>query len=62
MPGVGLYLYDGTDFSLLCTVDGEGASDEFGSALNFVGDRNNDGRDEFIVGARNAGPTSGGRA
>ncbi len=57
-----VYLYDGTDFSLLCTVDGESSSDEFGSALNFVGDRNNDGRDEFIVGARNAGPTSGGRA
>lgn len=57
-----VYLYSGVDFSLLCTIDGEDASDEFGSALSFVGDLNNDNCEEFIIGARNAGPTAGGRA
>ncbi len=57
-----LYVYDGSDFSLLCTADGEAAGHQLGSSTAFVGDLDGDGRDEFIVGAQNAGPSGGGRA
>ncbi len=57
-----VFVYSGVDFSLLCKVDGESSFDEFGTALSFVGDINADGNDDFVVGARQAGPTSGGEA
>jgi len=49
------YAYSGVDFSLICTIDGVGVGDQFGTALNGVGDVNGDNRDDFVVGARNAG-------
>lgn len=62
-PNAGrVYVYDGTDFSVLCTVDGESANDQLGTAVAFIGDLDNDQCDEFVVGAKDAGPTGGGRA
>ncbi len=57
-----VYVYDGTDFTLLCTADGESANDQLGTAVAFIGDLDGDGCDEFVVGAKDAGPTNGGRA
>jgi len=54
------YVYSGDDFSLICTIDGLDAGDQFGSAAAFAGDVNRDGRDDVIVGAQSAG--SGGQA
>lgn len=49
------YAFSGADFSLICAVNGQASGDEFGTALNGVGDVTGDGRDDFVVGARNAG-------
>lgn len=57
-----VYAYSGVDFSLICTIDGVSAGDRFGTALNGVGDLNNDLREEFVVGAEQAGAGSVGRA
>lgn len=56
-----VYLYDGSDFSLLGTADGESSADLFGSGLTFIGDLDGDGRAEWVVGAKDAG-AGGGRA
>jgi hypothetical protein len=56
------YVYSGVDFALICTMDGEGAGDEFGTAAAFVGDADGNGCDEVVIGARNAGPGQRGRA
>lgn len=57
-----VYLISGADFTTLGTVDGEDAFDQFGNGLAFVGDIDGDGRDDFVVGAPDAGPASQGRA
>lgn len=57
-----VYGVSGADNSVLFTVDGVDPLGLFGTALAFVGDVNNDGRDEFVVGAQDAGPTGLGRA
>lgn len=57
-----VYAYSGVNFSLICTIDGLSGGDLFGTALNGVGDLNNDQREEFVVGARHAGAGSVGRA
>lgn len=50
-----VYVYSGVDFSLICTVDGVAPGDQFGTALNGVGDVTGDDRDDFVVGAKDAG-------
>ncbi len=54
------YIYSGGDYQLICTIDGFGSFDNFGSGVAFVGDMNDDGRDEVLVGAQN--DNGGGRA
>lgn len=56
------YLYSGANFSLLCTVNGVDAADQFGGAVAFVGDLDGDERSEFVIGAQNAGNSANGRA
>jgi len=46
------YVYSGQDGTLLYTYNGEGAGDWFGLDLSEAGDVNNDGFDDFIIGAR----------
>jgi hypothetical protein len=53
-----VYVYDGADFSLVCTVDGLAPGDQLGTGIAYVGDLTDDGRAEFVIGAHNAG-TSG---
>ncbi len=53
------YVYSGADSTLMGTVDGESSSDLFGSSMALLGDVNNDGVNDFVVGARNAGTGSG---
>ena len=48
------YVYSGLDSSLMGTVDGETASDSFGSGAALIGDLTNDGINDFVIGARNA--------
>lgn len=57
-----VYIYAGSDHALIATIDGFAAGDRFGSGVCFVEDVTGDGRDEVVVGAQNAGPTSGGLA
>lgn len=56
------YVYSGSDFSLICSIDGGSAGDFLGSGVAFIGDVNGDGRDDAVVGAQNAGAGSVGRA
>jgi hypothetical protein len=44
---------------LLQTVDGEGAGDVFGRAMDFIGDLNGDNVDDIVVGARDADGPNG---
>ena len=54
-----VYVYSGIDSSLMGTADGETASDLFGSGIALLGDVDNDEVNDFVVGARNAGPGTG---
>jgi len=54
-----VYVYSGIDSSLMGTADGESASDLFGSGIALLGDINNDNVNDFVVGARSAGPGTG---
>jgi WD40 repeat protein len=53
------YVYEGSDFSLICSIDGPAAGASFGSGVTFIGDINGDGRDDIAVGAQNAGGGGG---
>lgn len=44
-------VFSGLDGSVLHTLDGLGAGDEFGSAVSFIGDFDRDGFDDFAAGA-----------
>ncbi len=48
--------------TVLWTIDGDAAGDQLGTALARLRDVTGDGRDELIVGARNAGPGQRGQA
>lgn len=50
------FVYSGRDGALLFQKDGGAAGDEFGLAVSGAGDVNNDGYDDFIVGAPLADP------
>lgn len=56
------YIVSGNGFGLIRTLESEGAGHLFGSGAAGAGDINGDGHGEVIIGARNAGPTAGGRA
>ena len=56
------YVYSGRHRTLLHRLDGEVIGDLFGSGIAGVGDLDGDGRGDFIVGARNAGPVGNGLA
>ncbi|MCH9031259.1 MAG: FG-GAP repeat protein [candidate division Zixibacteria bacterium] len=58
------YVYSGQTGALLHTFTGEAADDLFGHSVSGVGDANNDGFDDIIVGAsyNDAGGTRAGRA
>ncbi|MFH1826108.1 MAG: FG-GAP-like repeat-containing protein [bacterium] len=49
-----VYVYSGLNGNLLYQKDGEAASDYFGYSVASAGDVNNDGYDDFIIGARGA--------
>jgi len=64
-PGVQqgrVYVYSGLDSTLLCRANGEGANHRFGEGVARVKDIHGDGIPDFVVGAKDAGPSSGGRA
>ncbi|PKK88295.1 MAG: hypothetical protein CVV64_19465 [Candidatus Wallbacteria bacterium HGW-Wallbacteria-1] len=44
-------VYSGADYSILYTIYGDSAADNFGSAVSGVGDLNGDGFGDFMVGA-----------
>ena len=56
------YVYSGADGSLLRAYEAESSADSFGGGIANTGDLNGDGFTDHIVGAHNAGATSGGRA
>lgn len=56
------YVYSGATGSLLRTYEAESSGDFFGGGIANAGDIDQDGFDEHIVGAHNAGPSAGGRA
>jgi FG-GAP repeat protein len=56
------YVFAGPSGSPLRTLDGEASSDQFGSAAGFLGDVDGDGRGDVVIGAKDAGPTAGGKA
>ena len=47
-----VYVYSSGSGALITTIDGSGDDSEFGIGLSFLGDINDDGRDEIIVGQR----------
>lgn len=55
-----VYVVSGADGSIIDTVDGEDAGDQFGTAVSGVGDITGDGVCDFAVGAQNAGATAKG--
>lgn len=57
-----VYALSAVTGGVICSVDGESANDLFGTALAFAGDLDGDGRDEFVVGAQDAGAGAAGRA
>lgn len=53
------YVYSGIDGALLHTIDGESGADSFGSGVAAVGDLDDDGVTEFVVGAEAYGAGAG---
>ncbi len=54
-----VFVYSSSDFSLITTIDGLTTGDHFGSSVEFIGDVNDDGRDDLLVGAYTAGAGTG---
>ncbi|MFG0331675.1 MAG: integrin alpha [Phycisphaerales bacterium] len=55
-----VYIVSGADgATVLWTIEGEAANNNFGSALGAIGDVTNDGRDDLAVGANNGGAGNG---
>lgn len=52
------YVYSGMTGALICSIDGEGAGDAFGSGVAAVGDLDDDGIPDFVVAAQSYGPTA----
>lgn len=62
-PNAGrVYVVSGADLStILLTIDGADAGDLFGTGTDRSDDLDGDGRDDYIAGARDAGPTAAGQ-
>jgi FG-GAP-like repeat/FG-GAP repeat len=56
------YVFSGRTYELIRKLDAGDEGDLFGSATDWTPDLNGDGRPELVVGAQNAGPTTGGKA
>ena len=56
------YVFSGRTYKLIRKLDAGDEGDLFGSATDWTPDLDGDGRPELIVGAQNAGPTTGGKA
>ena len=56
------YVFSGRTYELIRKLDAGDEGDLFGSATDWTPDLNGDRRPELIVGAQNAGPTTGGKA
>lgn len=56
------YVYSGSSFALVCTMNGPAAGALFGSGVALIGDVTGDGRSEILVGAQHAGTGAVGRA
>ncbi|WP_223786615.1 FG-GAP-like repeat-containing protein [Marinicella meishanensis] len=57
-----VYVYSGQDGQLIRTLDAAANRDRFGGGVGLLGDLNQDGIHEFIVGAYDAGTNRGGQA
>ncbi len=53
-----VFVYSGTDGSLIYRFDSEQIGDNFGTALSLAGDIDNDGAEDFIIGASTYTPDS----
>jgi hypothetical protein len=56
------YVFSGRTYKLIRKLDAGDEGDLFGSGTDWTPDLDGDGRPELIVGAQNAGPTTGGKA
>lgn len=62
-PSTGrVYVYADESGELITTLDGLAGGDRFGTSISAVGDLNNDGRTDLVIGADNAGSGQVGRA
>ncbi len=50
-----VYVYSGQNGTLICTADGVAAGNLFGNGVARIGDIDGDGKNDFAVGAQNAG-------
>jgi FG-GAP repeat protein/VCBS repeat protein len=57
-----VYVVSGATFATLRTIRGEDAAGRLGTATDLAGDLDGDGRRDFVLGARDAGPFKNGRA
>lgn len=57
-----VYVYSGLDGQLIRNLEAESSFDRFGGGTGLLGDVNNDGIKDHIIGAYAAGATSGGKA
>lgn len=49
------YIYSGATFALIAAIDGDAPGEALGSAVDFIGDVDGDGRDDALIGVPNGG-------
>ena len=57
-----VYVVDGATYATIRTIRGEDAGGRFGTGTDLADDLDNDGKADFVIGARDSGPSQRGRA